>query len=351
MSNLPAIAEPQEVAGKALTVEESVDFKLQAWQSLAVELKAFISKGVPTIAGPSDKVGYAKVSEWRKKAMRARTGLDADRKALTEESRKYQALVNSKAKEITAEIETVENALFAEENRIDKLIEAEKAEKQRIINERVSKRTQDLLAVRHDVAGIAHLLAGMPEDQYQTIYVGAKTKFDAEEAERVRKETELARLQAEAAARKAEEERKRREELDAQEARNRAERTELDRIAREQREAQAKIEAQQAAIKAEQERIEREAREAKEAQERKEREAAEAEARAKAEKAAALAKLAAIEAAKPDTEKLKAFLSSFDAVTRPELKTEAAEKVLGAFEADLADLIVRATINAEGLIK
>jgi hypothetical protein len=367
MSNEIAIVEPQEVQSRALTVEESVEFKLKAFRDLAKELKAQVEKGVPTIAGIGDKETYNKVAEWRKKAQKGRTGLDTHRLGLTEESRKYQALVNSTAKEITKTLEVVEDAFFAEENRIDKLIEADKAEKQRIINERVSKRTQELLAMRHDVAGIAHLLAGMPEDQYQIVYLGAKTKFDAEEAERIRKETELSRLQAEDAERqrvaaeaKAKADQEERERLEAQrkaqeeaQARMDAERAEIEREKKAIADAKAKQAADEAAKVAEEARKAREAEIAKEAAERarvaaeakakedaerKEREAKEAEEKAKAALAAKLEKEKAIEAAKPDVEKLMDFADQIRKISLPALTTEKGESVTRLLRLSLDNL-------------
>lgn len=345
-----AIQEAELVPAKALTTEESVEFKLSAHKTKAAELKAYIEKGVPTIAGIGDKVGYTKVSTMRKDAMRARTALDADRKSITAEARRFQDLVNSRAKSITTEIEAVENALFAEEDRIDKLIEADKAEKQRIINERVAARTRDLLAVRHDVTNIAHLLAGMPEDQYQAIYQGAKAKFDAEEAEAAAKAAELARLQAEEAERKriAEEAeaKARREESERLEAQRKAQEEERAKMAAERAEieaakkALADAEAKRLAdLKAAQEAEERKAREAviaaeaaerarleaeakaKADAERKEREAKAAEEKRIADEKAKAEKLAAIEAAKPDADKLRKFAESILIIPEPTLAT------------------------------
>jgi hypothetical protein len=380
MSTEIAIQEAEIVPAKTLTTEESVEFKLSAHQKKAIELKAIIANGIPTIAGIGDKVGYAKVSTMRKEAMRARTALDADRKALTAEARRYQDLVNSRAKTITADIETVENTLFSEEDRIDKLIEADKTEKQRIINERVSSRTQSLISVRHDVTGITHLLAGMPEDQYQIIYQGAKAKFDAEEAEAAAKAAELARLQAEEAERKriAEEAeaKARREESARLEAQRKAQEAEQAKLAAERAEieaakkALADAEAKRIAdAKAAQDAEERKAREAviaaeaaecarleaeakaKAEAERKEREAKDAETKRIADEKAKAEKLAAIEAAKPDVEKLRDFADLVRKISLPALTTKKGENVIRLLRVNLDNLVTLIKSEADGLTK
>lgn len=329
-----------------------------------------------TIAGPADKTTYAKVKAASTALMRLRTGTDARKKALKAEAIAYNKTVDEAYNEIVAAIASIEGPLDQEIKRIDDLAKAEAEAKQKAINERVAKRTSELLALRHDVTGIAHLLAGMPEDQYQVIFSGAKTKFDAEEAERIRKEAELARLQAEEAERQ-----RLKAEQEAAERKAEAERLEAQRKA--QAEAQAKLDAERAEIERERKAIEeakaaqkaqeeakaRKEAEAKAEEERKAREAkiaaeaAEAarieaerqaeekrkqdEAKAKAE----AARLAAIEAARPDADKLTRYAESMLAVPVPEMATKAGQDACKHAVAQVEALALAITKLAQSLTK
>lgn len=380
MSTEIAMPEVQEVQGKALTVEQSVEFKLRAHKAKAAELKALIAGGVPTIAGIGDKALYTKVSEWRKSAMRARTALDSDRKGITEDARKFQALVNSEAKLIAADIESVENALFAEENRIDKLIAEDKAAKQKIIDDRVQARTNALLAVNGIASVRLELLAGMSEEGFQTVLAAATTVYNEEKRKHEEAEAELARLQAEEA------ERKRKED----EAKAEAQRVETERLAAQKKaqdEAQAKIDAQMAELarkekeladkeakriadeKAAKEAEERKAREAiiaKEAAERarveveakakadaerKEREAKEDEAKRVSDEKAKAEKLAAIEAAKPDAEKFLQFSKTIRSLQLPVMSTPRGQDVERLVRVNILNLATLIESEADKLTK
>jgi hypothetical protein len=380
MSTEIAIPEVQEVQGKALTVEQSVEFKLRAHKAKAAELKALIAGGVPTIAGIGDKALYTKVSEWRKSAMRARTALDSDRKGITEDARKFQALVNSEAKLIAADIESVENALFAEENRIDKLIAEDKAAKQKVIDDRVQYRTNALLAVNGIASVRMELLAGMGEENFQAVLQAATTVFNEAKRKAEAEAAELARLQAEEAERarladeaKAEAQRVETERLAAQkkaqdeaQARLDAQMAELARKEKELADKEAKRLADEKAAKEAEERKAREAIIAKEAAERakaeaeakakaeaerKEREAKEAEEKRVADERAKAEKLAAIEAAKPDVEKLRDFADFLRKISLPALTTEKGENVIRLLRVSLDNLKDLVNSEADKLTK
>lgn len=376
MSNLPAIAEPQEVQGKSLTVEQSVDFKLSAHKAKAKELKALIANGVPTIAGIGDKAQYAKVSEWRKMAMRARTALDSDRKTITEDARKFQALVNSEAKLIAADIEAVEDALFREEDRIDKLIAEDKAAKQKVIDDRVQSRTNALLAVNGIASVRVEQLAGMPEEQFQTVLKAATVVFDEAKRKQEAEAAELARLQAEEAERK-----RLADEAEAKARREEAERLDAQRKA--QAEEKAKLDAERAAIEAEKKaiadakakqeadeaaRVAEEARKARESEiaakaaedaiaqakaeaERKEREAEETRKREEAKAKAEALRLAAIEAAKPDAEKWLQFAKVVLGLQLPSMSTPKGEDVERLVKVNIENLAKLIESEADKLTK
>lgn len=374
MSTEIAIQEAELVPAKALTTEESVEFKLSAYTRKVAEMKAEMAKGVPTIAGINDKVQYAKVSEKRKEAMRGRTGLDKERLSLTADARKFQDLVNSRSKEIAAEFSAIEDAYFAEENRIDKLAAEDKAAKQKIIDDRVQYRTNALLAVNGIASVRMELLAGMGEENFQAVLKAAATIFEEEKRKAGEAAAELARLQAEEAERKrleeeakAEAQRAESERLAAQKKAQDEERAKMDAEKAEiEREKKALADAKQKAIDDEAARVAEEARKTREAEiakaaaekatreaeerakaetERKAQAAKDAEAKAEADRLekirlaevarkeeeakakAEVARLAAIEAAKPDAEKWRQFAAVVRGMQLPVMATPKGEDV------------------------
>lgn len=387
MSTEIAIQEAELVPAKALTTEESVEFKLSAYTRKVAEMKAEMAKGVPTIAGINDKVQYAKVSEKRKEAMRGRTGLDKERLSLTADARKFQDLVNSRSKEIAAEFSAIEDAYFSEENRIDKLIAEDKAAKQKVIDDRVQYRTNALLAVNGIASVRMELLAGMGEENFQAVLKAAATIFEEEKRKAGEAAAELARLQAEEA------ERKRKEDEDKAEA----QRVESERLAAQKKaqdEEMAKITAMRAELEAEQKRLddlkaaqkaeeeakERKAREDKIAAEAAEKARIEAEAKAKREQAEREAKaeadrlekirlaevkrlddeakaksealrLAAIEAAKPDAEKWLQFAKTVRSLQVPTMATPKGEDVERLVKVNIENLAKLIDSEAQKLTK
>lgn len=343
------------------------------------------------IAGVADKETYRKVKDASRELMKLRTSTEAKKAFLKRDALEYGRAVDSDYKEITEKIIAIESQLDQEIARIDAIEKAEKEAKQKAINERVAQRTQELSSYRHNLTGIAHLLAGMPDDQYAIVRDGAKAKFEAEEKLKAEQAAELARLQAEEAERKRKE-----EEAKAESQRAEAERLEAQRKA--QAEAQAKIDAQLAEIarkekamadaKAKQEadeaaRVAEESRKAREAEiaakaaekaredaiaqakaeaERKEREAKaeearkaqeakDAEAKRIADEKAKAEKLAAIEAAKPDVEKLRDFADFVRKISLPALTTEKGENVIRLLRVSLDNLKDLVNSEADKLTK
>lgn len=290
------------------------------------------------IAGVNDKQGYLQVHKARMEVKGLRVAVDKKRKELNADSQEYIRAVNGYAKQITAALAPIEAHLEAEEKAVDEEIERAKAEAQRIADERNQGRLNALLAVGAEIP-LAQVVL-MDEPTFQS-YLALATK--AHEDAKAKAAQEAAEAEAKAQAEAAEKARKDKEEADriakikAEQAAE-AERLEAIRVA--QAKQTAELKAQQDALdakakaiadaaKAEQDkkdlaervRIEAEKaiQEAKEKQERADREASE---KAKAE----AARLAAIEAAKPDAEKLEGFAHILEGQAPPEMETEAGKR-------------------------
>lgn len=284
------------------------------------ELKA--KYGALTIAGANDKKGYDLVHAGRMEVRSYRTAVDKTRKALNEEHQEYIRKVNAEAKRITGLLLEIEEPLDAEETRIDKEIAALKAAKQKEADDRLQARVTALTAV-----GATFQISELVMMSDMVFDMVLKTATEAWEArEVVRKETE-ARAQAyeaekarEAAAVEEEKRRKAQEEAAAlaEERKKLAlQKAENDRIT-------AELKAQQEAIDRQKSEVERKAQEEKIRQEAEAnaKVKAEQEAKAKAERAAA------IEAAKPDADKLHTLAMEIETMNYPEMSTEAGKALL-----------------------
>lgn len=262
-----------------------------------------------TIAGLEDRRGYEKVHAARMVVRDLRITVDKTRKALKEDALEYGRKVDREAKRIIGQLEPIEEHLEAEEKRIDAEKERIKQEKQRETEAKVQKRIDALTAVGASI-NLGEIVQ-MTDMAFDFALRAATEAFEAREAARKEAEAALARQQEaerKAAEEKAAAEQVEREAMAAERARMAAERAELDRKAAE--------------LKARQDAAEQAARDE---QLRKDAERAAAE-RIKREQEEAAARVQAIEAAKPDAEKLLALAHTVEILPMPELTTEAGQK-------------------------
>ena len=327
-----------------------------------------------TIAGIEDKAGYSKVYDALQDVKAIRVKTDKVRKATNEKAQEWIRTNNEEAKHLTGILAPVEKHLQAERDRYEAQVEAIKAEKQRIADERNQGRVNALLAVGAEIPLSEVVLMS---DETFTSYLALATKsfndtvaqVAAEaEAERVRLEAEAAEkariLAEEAAAREAERAAlaKEREAIEAERAAN----------AR----AAAQLKAEQDQLAARRSAVEQAARDEqirKDAQVKAEAEAERKRIEAEVEKARQLASIArAVEieaalelsrkakeeeeaearaAARPDAEKLVEFAHFLEGKAPPEMATPAGQSAAKDIKALLIKLTHYARERAAGLTK
>jgi DNA repair exonuclease SbcCD ATPase subunit len=307
-----------------------------------------------TIAGIEDRKGYEMVHAARMELRGYRTATEKIRKALKEESLARGRKIDSVAKELTGLLLEIETPLDAEESRIDAERERIKQEKQREADAKLQKRIEALQAV--GAPFVLSELVQMTDTQFGFVLASATDAWEAKEAARKDAEAKAKAFeeqQAREAAERAERERKEREAKEAAEAAERArikaeQEAEAKRLA-EEREAIRKereaIEAQKRAQEqqAREQRIrEEEAAKAKAEAERKAREEAEAKERAaaaeKARQEAEAKRLAEIEAARPDADKIRALAQVVREIALPKLSTPAGQTAITEIEGWIARL-------------
>lgn len=292
------------------------------------------------IKGIEDKAGLKAVYDARQIVKKTRVGVEKHAKDLKESALAWQRKVNTEKDRIVGELETIESHLQSEEDTIaaekERLrIEAEKKE-QAIVQARVDQLTQYGYEIN------IHFLKSLSEADFLAVVATAKSEYEKQLAG------------------KAEEKRL----ADAEAARLKAEREELQRLREQQAEAQrvinennARIKKEQeekdAAIRAEQKKIEDDKR----AMELQKEQAAEAKRREEEmklarEQAAEAARLKAIEdsvreakekaeaerlakeeenrqlALRPDKEKLQSFANTLSALQLPDVKDEKAQAIV-----------------------
>lgn len=224
------------------------------------------------------KDGMKAVHDARMIIKNKRVEVEKTRKALKADSLEYGRMVDSEAKRISTELESIENPLEAEENAEAIRLQAIKDEEKRLADLKLNSRISGLAqyGAAHDISS----LMTMPDEKYDALLADHKKAWDKAEADKL----ELARLQKEEANRKAFEEKK------AKEAEMERQIKESERISAERKELE-KRKAEQAEAQAKQEEINRKEREAIAQQkaefEEKQRKAQEAERLEKAKKEAA----------------------------------------------------------------
>lgn len=275
---------------------------------------------------------------------RARTNIETRRKELKSDALEFGRLVDSTAKDLTAVIQP-------EEQRIQDLLDvvkaqkaAEKAERERIEQERIDRILARIDAIvkvpaslqRADSAKVLEARDAMEKEVIDDTFEEFVERAAEAKANTIEELNELyaGALHDE---RIAEQERKERERIEAEQKaeaeRLAAERAALDAERKAQEEAErkrhaeaeakiaaerAEIERQQSELRAEQERMEK----AKRDEEERQRQEAEAKERAEREAEEKAEAKARAERLKPDYEKVEALVSTLEQLVMPELSDE-----------------------------
>ena len=276
--------------------------------------------------------GYGQVNEARKRVKRLRIDVDKRRKELNEGALTYQRAVNEEAKRLTSEIVTIEDHLEREEKawELEKAKEkaAKDAEKAAILQGRVNR-----LAEAGCLAGDVAAWQAMTDDEFEW-----HLRAEASKAAKIREEQEAARLEAERieSEKRAEAARIEAERQAEHQRQHEANRIERERLAAEREELQRQAAEQSRELRQRQEEIARQqAEQAKilfAQQAAIDRERAEtaakvaADRRAEDERLAAIerqqqevARLARLEALKPEIEKAETFGNALLTDARDEL--------------------------------
>ncbi len=296
------------------------------------------------IAGAVDKKGYALVHAGRMEVREVRTHIEKTRKRLKEESLEYGRAVDNEAKRITAMIAPVEAYLLAEETRIDNELNAIKAAEQKALNDRNQARMDALSAVGATI-GLAAVV-NMQDGEFKDYLVLVTNTYNERMAFEAKQAEEKARSE------KAEAER-----LEAEKAAIAAAKAENDRIAAELKAQREEFEAKQAKANAEawaeQDRKDAEARLAETAEKNRLEDIAIAERKAFEDEANRIAdenKRLALEAARPDAEKLQLLADQFGSLLMPVMATEPGKMVLIKVTHLIDKLVIYTREQAESLV-
>ena len=289
------------------------------------------------INGLADRAGYAVAHAARIELRDARILIDKTRKAETAEAQTYIKTCNSVAKYLTNIIAPAEDALDAEEAAYNAEVEAERGRKQAEANAKIQARVDAFQKVGAPIS-LAEITL-MTDIAFEFALASATEAWEAKEKLRIAAEEALAKQEAE---RKAAEEKAAQERAQAE----KAERERLDKVRAEQEEMarklvqqKAELDRQAAEIQAKKDAHEREAREeqirkeeAEKAKAKAEREAKDAAERAERERVEANARARAIEAARPDADKLRALALVFRDTAFPKLSTDAGKAAMVEIE-------------------
>ena len=307
-------------------------------------------RGLVVVHG--DKKGYLALTQAISEVRTARTDVEKRRKELKQDALDYGRLVDSTAKAITERLEAIEGPLKANKEQIDaenERIRKEKEEAERLriagiqsliavianapaafaaaSTERLRQAIEKAEAMEISIAEYEEftqqatdaktaaiaalndlLTARIAADEAEAARIAEQARIDAErKAEAERLAAEQARLAAERAEFDRQQAEARRQQEQAERARREAEAAEQAKRDAEARQQQAELDRQRAELKAAQDALAEQQRKAAEAAQRE----ADAKARKEAEKAAkaAQAKLAAeIESAKPERERMIAYV-------------------------------------------
>ncbi len=280
------------------------------------------------VMGPTDKAGYEAAKKLRLEVRDMRLIVDKTHKEVKEESLKYGKKCDAEKNRLLALLEPIESYLASQEKIVTDEEERLKAEKQRLLEEKIKARQQAFANVHSPVT-------------YTDVLLMTDEVYEAKLAEDTEKETVRLKDIADQAA-------KLEEQRIAQEAQQKVlddQRAERERITAE---AQAIIATRQAELAAEQKLIDEANAEISRVKREEElaKEAAEDALAKKAEEDKAATELAqkeeanrlAIEAAAPDADKILKFSKEVENLSIPQMNSEAGKLA----EKDLRFILVRA---------
>lgn len=330
-----------------------------------------------TITGINDKAGLDAVHRARMTVKTKRVEVQKTGKALREEANAYLKVVLTEEKRILTMLEPIEDHLQDEESRVTEELARLKAEAEAAITAKITGRHNLLFKMgcslldgnTFSYSGVAvaekNKVATATDEQFAALVQTIQDALDEEVAERAKAEAEK-KAEEERLAKVATEQAAEKKRLEAEQARIKKEQ---DAKEKELVEAQAKLKEQQAelaaakqkliddeaarlkAIADEKARVEQEKVRAAELEAAKkaaaEKALADAEAKAARDKAEAEAKaerarLAAARKAarRPDKEKLTLYVETFNAIPKPELKTEDGLAVQAKIDELLSETVV-----------
>lgn len=307
-----------------------------------------------TIAGIEDRKGYDLVHSRRMEVRNARTGVEKIREALKESVLARGRKIDSVAKELKGLLLEIEEPLEAEEARIDAEREKLKAQKQAEAAAKIQARVDAFQKVGAPIS-LAEI-ANMTDIAFEFALASATEAWEAKEKLRIAAEEALAKQEAE---RKAAEEKAAQERAQAE----KAERERLAKVKAEQDAEAKRLADERATMQKEREAFEAEKRareqaareekirkeEAEKAKAKAQQEAKEAAERAERERVEANARARAIEAARPDADKLRALALVLRDTAFPKLSTEAGKAAMVEIENGFTRLAAFIEKKADGL--
>lgn len=135
--------------------------------------------------------GIGKVEQAHKQVKRLRIDIDSRRKSLNEGALTYQRTINAEAKRLTEEIEPIETALSGQRKIHDEIVlkqqQEKHAAKRKVLTDRIER-----LAQAGCIAGDVAAIEQMTDDEFQLHFLSEQRK-----AEMIREEQEAARKLAE----------------------------------------------------------------------------------------------------------------------------------------------------------
>ena len=294
-------------------------------------------KTLPKIEGPEDKKNYAVVKSARARVGSLRASIEKERKDKKSGAIEYGRQLDAEAKQLTAILEEIENPLRDQVAAIDAIHEAEAAKVQAAKDAKAKERETALadVGITLSITEAPLFLYSMTDEDFAAKLDDATFAYNTQKEREAEKEAELNHLREQEAARQ-EKERKEQEAEKARVAEEgrklREERAAFEEQQRQAREAEADKRLQEQAEQARKEGEER-GRQAAEAKALRDREAeAELEAarQAREEREAA---------AKPDKDKLTAYIGKLRDVAQPEMATEDGKALLRKFNKALREAI------------
>lgn len=295
------------------------------------------------VNGIGDREGFAVLTKARKELKGERVQIEKDAKDLREGAVKFQKAVIAKEKELIALIKPTEDALLAEEKRIESEVEAIRVEQERKENERIQNRINQLAKFNHAID--LYDAKVMSDEKFTEFLATAEADFKVEQdriaAEAKAKKDEEERLNIEAEERRKKElEDRRIEDERLQKQREDQERIRLEQEKKEQeiREQQSKLEAERKKLE-EEKRLEEAKKEAAEKARLEEQQRIKREEEEKVERER-LAKIEAErqEALKPDKEKIFSFAKSLRATELPQVKDSNSQELINWIGEQLVSL-------------